>query len=536
MAAIFISYARQSADMATSLSNDMKMFGYEVWFDRELSGGQAWWDHILTSIRRCDIFVFLLTPDSLESTACRRECNYADALGKPILPVLVADNVSIPRLPPMLSQIHFVDSRQIDRESLLQLWLALRKVPPPGPEPDPLPDPPPVPLSYLGALAEQIASDMVLTREQQSALVISLRRAIDDPNTAADAYQLLQQLRQRHDLLANIAVPIDEALASYVRKEVRPGTLQTSVESFKRAVSRVQPLVSQRIGTWVQRSIDLMKQAVATGRLQKLSTKSRVGIALIGLILVLVLFVPNLWRWLGLPGSTMPQTLTVKLPDNINMEFVRIPAGEFMMGSNDGYSDEKPVHRVTISEPFYMGKYEVTQAQWKAVMGTNPSVFTGDPNRPVENVTRKEVQEFIKRLNRQEGWEACRLPTEAQWEYAARAGITTKWDQNDLDQIAWYEPNSDNRTHKVGQKRPNAWGLYDMLGNVMEWCHDGKRTYTHESVMDPIGPTDTVHPTSRGGSWRNSANPTHNTYRDTYGLSFSSNHLGFRCSTSGPNG
>jgi hypothetical protein len=332
VAAIFISYARQSADMATSLSNDMKMFGYEVWFDRELSGGQAWWDQILTSIRRCDIFVFLLTSDSLESTACRRECNYADALGKPILPVLVADNVSIPRLPPMLSQIHFVDSRQIDRESLLQLWLALRKVPPPGPEPDPLPDPPPVPLSYLGALAEQIASDMVLTREQQSALVISLRRAIDDPNTAADAYQLLQQLRQRHDLLANIAVPIDEALASYVRKEVRPGTLQTSVESFKRAVSRVQPLVSQRIGTWVQRSIDLMKQAVATGRLQKLSTKSRVGIALIGLILVLVLFVPNLWRWLGLPGSTMPQTLTVKLPDNINMEFVRIPAGEFMRG------------------------------------------------------------------------------------------------------------------------------------------------------------------------------------------------------------
>lgn len=223
MAAIFISYARQSADMATSLSNDMKMFDYEVWFDRELSGGQAWWDQILTSIRRCDIFVFLLTPDSLESTACRRECNYADALGKPILPVLVADGVSISRLPPMLSQIHFVDSRQMDRESLLQLWLALRKVPPPGPEPDPLPDPPPVPLSYLGALAEQIASDMVLTHEQQSALVVSLRRAIDEPTTAEDAYQLLQQLRQRQDLLANIAVPIDEALASYARKEVRPG-------------------------------------------------------------------------------------------------------------------------------------------------------------------------------------------------------------------------------------------------------------------------------------------------------------------------
>ena len=101
--------------------------------------------------------------------------------------------------------------------------------------------------------------------------------------------------------------------------------------------------------------------------------------------------------------------------------------------------DERPVHCVRISEPFYMGKYEVTQAQWEAVMGTNPSRFKGNPNRPVENVSWDDVQEFIKRLNKQEGWEVCRLPTEAQWEYAARAGTTTERYENDLDAIAWYD-------------------------------------------------------------------------------------------------
>ena len=133
--------------------------------------------------------------------------------------------------------------------------------------------------------------------------------------------------------------------------------------------------------------------------------------------------------------SDLPQEITTRL----GIELVLIPAGEFQMGSNEGFLDvERPIHRVRISKPFYMGKYEVTQAQWETVMGTNPSQFKGHPNRPVENVSWNEVQEFIKRLNGQEGWEVCRLPTEAQWEYAARAGTTTERYENDLDMIAWY--------------------------------------------------------------------------------------------------
>jgi formylglycine-generating enzyme required for sulfatase activity len=211
-----------------------------------------------------------------------------------------------------------------------------------------------------------------------------------------------------------------------------------------------------------------------------------------------VILVPGMREWLGLDT---PRKITTA----IGMEFVRIPAGQFQMGSNEVDKDERPMHRVRISEPFYLGKYEVTQAQWEAVMGTNPSSSKGNPGRPVTNVSWEDIQEFIRRLNQQEGWEVCRLPTEAQWEYAARAGTTMEWYENDVDAIAWYAKNSGDQTHEVGQKRPNAWGVYDMLGNVWEWCHDGKRKYTADTAIDPMGPTGAgTDRVIRGGSLANS--------------------------------
>jgi formylglycine-generating enzyme required for sulfatase activity len=161
------------------------------------------------------------------------------------------------------------------------------------------------------------------------------------------------------------------------------------------------------------------------------------------------------------------------------MEFVLIAAGALQMGSNDreAFNDEKPVHTVRLTQPFYLGKYEVTQSQWQTVMGNNPSHFTpsqfpGDPNRPVENVSWDDVQEFIRRLNAREGGVTYRLPTEAEWEYAARAGTTTRWsfgdEESQLSRYAWHGENADGQTHPVGQLRPNPWGLYDMHGNVWE--------------------------------------------------------------------
>jgi formylglycine-generating enzyme required for sulfatase activity len=183
------------------------------------------------------------------------------------------------------------------------------------------------------------------------------------------------------------------------------------------------------------------------------------------------------------------------------MIFVRIEAGKFMMGSDSGDSDEKPIHEVRISKPFYLGKHEVTQGQWQAIMGTNPSFFKGDPNLPVESVY-DGVQEFIRRLNAKEGGTQYRLPTEAEWEYAARAGTTT---ERQLREFVWYSTNSGDKTHPVGQKKPNAWGLYDMHGNVWELVQDWYGPYTAGAVVDPTGPSSGTLRVIRGGSWYSDA-------------------------------
>ena len=207
-------------------------------------------------------------------------------------------------------------------------------------------------------------------------------------------------------------------------------------------------------------------------------------------------------------GATF-QPLTLK-------DFVEIPAGTFVMGSMNGDGDEQPPINVTISQPFLLGRTEVTQAQWYAVMGTNPSRWKG-VDLPVERVSWNDVQEFLDRLNKQSDCGNCyRLPTEAEWEYAARAGTTTAYsfgdDARDLGDYAWYNENA-NRTYRVATKRSNPWGLYDMHGNVWEWVQDWYASDMYEqygngtvqsgngTVTDPLGAPSGSYRVIRGGSW-----------------------------------
>lgn len=161
--------------------------------------------------------------------------------------------------------------------------------------------------------------------------------------------------------------------------------------------------------------------------------------------------------------------------NSIGMEFVKVPAGTFQMGSEDGNTREQPAHNVTIEYDYYLGKHEVTTEQWINIMGENPSQYVGD-NLPIDSVSWIDVQKFVRELNEKEGTDKYRLPSETEWEYACRAGTTTKYSFGDndweLEEYAWYSSNSESTTHPVGKLKPNAWGLYDMLGNVNEWVQD----------------------------------------------------------------
>lgn len=200
-------------------------------------------------------------------------------------------------------------------------------------------------------------------------------------------------------------------------------------------------------------------------------------------------------------------SITIPVKDGISIDMVRVEAGTFTMGATpemkDPYDDEKPTHQVTLTNDYYIGKYEVTQALWKAVMGNNPSKFNGD-NLPVEQVSWDDCQEFINKLNRITG-KTFRLPTEAEWEYAARGGKKSRGYQysgsDNPSDVAWYEDNSSSKTHVVGTKQANELGIYDMSGNVFEWCQDWEGSYSSSSQVNPTGANSGSNRVFRGGSW-----------------------------------
>lgn len=239
-------------------------------------------------------------------------------------------------------------------------------------------------------------------------------------------------------------------------------------------------------------------------------------------------------------------SLEVKEADSLGMNFKWIPAGSFMMGSpsdEGGRSSKETQHEVTLSQGYYIQTTEVTQGQWESVMGINPSYFSScGSDCPVEQVSWEDVQEFIDRMN-QRGEGTYKLPTEAQWEYAARAGSSSAFanggitvtdyscdNDSNLDAMGWHCGNSDSKTHSVAQKNANGWGLYDMHGNVWEWCQDwyDGDYYDSGSMTDPVGPSTGSYRVRRGGSWGDHARNCRSAFRHDYGPGGRRSILGFR--------
>ena len=203
--------------------------------------------------------------------------------------------------------------------------------------------------------------------------------------------------------------------------------------------------------------------------------------------------------------------ISIPVKNGITIDMVKVDAGSFMMGATsemqNPYGDETPIHQVILTNDYYMGKYEVTQALWQAVMGNNPSRFKGD-NLPVESVSWKDCQKFISKLNKKTG-RKFRLPTEAEWEYAARGGKKSRGYQysgsSNISDVAWYDGNSGRKTRPVGTKQANELGIYDMSGNVYEWCQDWYGSYVSSPQTNPTGAVCGSRRVYRGGSWGSNA-------------------------------
>jgi len=455
-----------------------------------------------------------------------------------VLPLRVADGTSERSLPPDLAERQIIEYRSGDRTELLRLLQALAKTAAAPALPDPLPVAPEVPVSYLGRLGQLVDSVEELSEEKQNSLLVGLSRALRESETQREARDMLAQLRRRRDLRAPIADEIDRLM-------VRPNG----------------------------------------------SSAQRVGLSVLlvgGLLVGGVLFVPMVREAFSKPipetpfkpappqvpdlpstsdkpehpeppskpdspreGSLPTPSSSQLKPDPVKAAgMVKIPAGSFTRGKPVDKDEGHAGDLVVITRDFLLGRTDVTQEEYARLMGTNPSWFRGADRRPVENVSWLDAVKFCNARSRAEGldeayeisgehvtWKQSshgyRLPTEAEWEYAARAG-TNGERYGQLDAIAWYGVNSNKQTHPAGQKQPNAWGLYDMLGNVWEWCWDWYGDYPAGGGRDLTGSMGGSARVYRGGSWLSPALYVRASCRLSWTPGARGVNLGFRLARSLP--
>jgi len=385
------------------------------------------------------------------------------------------------------------------------------------------------------AIQAQLAG--LASQQQVEKQVAALKAKLDaDPKETSSRKEIVRLYLVEMDNPAEAAKFIDETLDEATRKYV---------PAAAKPIEDAPEVACTELGDWYKGLADqatapaskgaMLKRAKAYYErfvdLHKVDDVARAGATL------MLKKIDDALAKLGPAPKSSPASVTLDLGNGGTMRLVLIRPGKFMMGSPDSEqsreSKEGPQHEVVIAKPFYMGVTEVTQAQYEAVMGTNPSKFKG-PTNPVDSVTWDEAVEFCRKLSEKTG-KAVRLPTEAEWEYACRAGTKTRFSFGDSESVlgdyAWKGSNSGGTAHPVGQKKPNAWGLYDMNGNVWEWCADWWGPYPKGPITDPSGPTTASGlRVLRGGSWyRVGLDSFRCAIRLIIDPSLRVNDLGFRC-------
>ena len=495
MSKVFISYDRTSKPLVLTLVKDLEDLGHTVWFDDDLSGGQEWWDHILDKIRDCEVFLFALAPRALKSVACTREFDYADKLGKPIIPVLVRKDVQLDLLPEALSRIQHVDFlNPKDRKALAAVGRALTIVTPATSLPEDLPEPPEMPVSYVAELAKR-ARQSTLSSEEQSSLLADIETILDDKAYVKDAREILRELKNRSDLLPDPEKGIAELLRR--SRPVQPPVLIVVALVLVLGLSGVygfQVLQErQRIAT---------EQAAEAER-QRIEAEQSAENQIQQLLLTQEqLF--DLLETTDNPSDLVYGGQVNGFYPTLRHSLSNDERGPEMVGFLGGYE---------VGPAFIIGRKEITFEQYdefaEATGREKPDdEGWGRGSRPVINVSWHDATAYADWLSRQTR-ESYSLPTEAQWIHAASAGSNTNYwwgDSAETGQANCMGCESfwaGRQTAPVGAFSPNPAGLYDTAGNVSEWvqdCYEQSDTTTSNNNTNSGNESCQYH-TILGGSW-----------------------------------
>ena len=589
----FFSYTRKDSEFVLKLAKELRAVGANLWLDQlDILGGQHWDSTVEKALKSCKGMIAVLSPESVASDNVMDEVSYALDEGKLVVPVVIRSC----DIPLRLRRVQYIDFTADYDTGFSQLLRALGieqnvqplestatqepvvQEPSLPKQPEPTPDE-----QQIGLETEKAGSKSQKTKMLAAICIVALIAIV---STGVFLKYLQPKTYSLTATAVDGSITKSPDQASYNNGEtVTLEAVPNPGYSFKNwsgelagstnPATLVMDADKSVTASFTLKTYSLTATAV-DGSVTKSPDKTRYNHGEEVTLEAISERGYSVTNWSGdLSGSTNPATLVMDVDksvtasfspkegdvatNSIGMKLVYIPAGSFLMGSSssaaqlareydapeESFTDEFPQHQVRISEGFWMGQTEVTQGQYKSVMNVQPwsrqPRVQEDANNPAAYMTWEDAAVFCRKLSQQEG-KTYRLPTEAEWEYACRAGTTTRFSSGDsdssLDEYAWYSGNSSNTMHPFGQKRVNAFDLYDMHGNVKEWCSDwyDEDYYSNSPSVDPNGPPTGASHSLRGGSWNWPEGGLRSSYRNHYYPVYRGDNVGFRVvhSKSGP--